>query len=428
MSAIKDTITVFSGDFAVGLSALALNVVLSRLLGVTEFGLFATVMSVLLVAGSIADFGLGTSLVRFISLHGKSDYEISSALTVVAFRFIVATGALVSLAVFFGAGSLAGFLFKKPALAVLIKVVSVGIFGTALTAATLSILQSRQSFGRYTLVNSLTAAGRIVMIASLIAMNLLNLPSAVFVFSIVPIMTFSFGFIMVRPFIRGVNSGKKLPSKIFTDFLHFGKWVILSLVLVSLMSRIDIFLLAHFRSGRAVGLYAAALQLSMVVYILVGSVIRVILPKVSGLTHKRQYIDFIRKALKFSLVGCLVLSPLLLFSREIVLTVYGRQYASSVDQFRLLFFTFLLIPLFQPVTMIVYALGKPFIMTFTHLSQFVFSVVSNLVLIPIYGGYGAAITLFIINAAATVFLITYIVVTVNRGRDVILKEELRFNV
>lgn len=428
MGIAKDTITVFSGDFVVGLTAISLNIILSRFLGVVKFGLFATVISILLVAGGIADFGLGTSLVRFSSLYGRHDQDLTESLTAVAFRLMIAAGAVVAGTVFILAGPLGRYLSGGSELVGLVRLIALGVFGTAVTAAILSILQAGESFRKYALVNMFTGGSKFALIIFLLTLHLLNIYSAVLIFALVPLLSLTVGLIKLRPKIPLYRTRSRLPRHVLAKYLHFGKWVILSFLAVSLMTRMDILLLAHFKGSRTVGLYAAALQLSMVGYTLIGSMVRVVLPKVSKLTHKEQFISFIKKSLTFSMIACLLLSPLLFFSKEIILTVYGSKYLGSVGQFKLLFFTFLLIPLFQPVTMIVYALGKPFVMTLTHLTQFVVGVIGNLILIPLYSGYGAAITLLLINLLGTGFLLSYIFFTVNRSEEIILKEEIQFNV
>ncbi len=412
----------------VGLTALSLNIVLTRSLGVTRFGLFAIAASVLLVASNIADFGMGTSLVRYVSLYRQQDGDLTRNLMAVAFRLMLMASLLVALGILIAAGPVASFLSNDKALAGLLRIVALGVFGTAATAAILSVLQAQEYFKRYALINLVTAAAKFVLIIFLLIQGLLTLTSVVFVYALVPILTLIFGLVVFRQSIPRFFSGLQVPRQVIANYLHFGKWVIISFLAVSVMTRVDIFMLAIFENSRTVGLYAAALQLSMVVYTLIGSLVRVILPKVSKLTKKEEYQAFIKKALKFAVIGCLLLSPLLLFSKQIILIVYGQEYAGSVGLFQLLFFTFLLIPTFQPVTMVIYALGKPFIMTMTHVAQFAVSIVSNLILIPIYGGYGAAVTLLVINVLGTGFLLGYIFYTVNRSDEIIVKEELEFNV
>lgn len=427
MRIAKDTLIVFSGDFVVGLTALTLNIIISRTLDVSGFGLFATAISVLLIASSVADFGLGTSLVRFTGLYRQKNRDLAESLTAVAFRLMIIAGAVVAAIVFLSAAPLSRYLSSDTNLTQLIRLAALGIFGTAVTATVLSILQANESFKRFAAINIFTAIARITLIAVLLMSHMLNTFSAVLVLSLAPILASVFGLISIRSRIP-LRPTLRLPKKIISDYLHFGKWVIISFLAVSLMTRVDILLLAHFKNARAVGLYAAALQLSMVVYTFIGSMVRVVLPKVSKLTHKEQYVSFIKKSLAFSITACLLLSPILFFSTDIFLTVYGSKYLGSLGQFRLLFFTFLIFPLFQPVTFVVYALGRPFVMTFAHLAQFVISVISNLILIPIYGGYGAAITWLVINLFGTAFMVGYILFTVHRSSEIILKGEYQYGV
>lgn len=427
MRIVKDTLLVFSGDFVVGLTALTVNVIISRNLGVSGFGIFSTVTSVLLIASSVADFGLGTSLVRFTGLYRQENRDLIDSLTAVAFRLMFIAGAVVAAVVFLAAPLMSRFLSAGGELAYLIRLVAFGVFGTTLTMAVLSILQADESFKRYAAINIFNAMSKFLIIITLLLSRWLTTFNAVLVFSFVPLLVSTFGLMHIRSRIP-LRPTLRLPKKLISDYLHFGKWVIISFLAVSLMTRVDIILLAHFKNARAVGLYAAALQLSMVVYTLVGSIIRVILPKISKLTHKDQYINFVKKSLAFSVAACLILSPVLLFSKEIIMAVYGSKYLGSLNQFRLLFFTFLLFPLFQPVTIVVYAIGKPFIMTLTHIAQLLVSIASNLVLIPIYAGYGAAITWLMVNLLGTVFMVGYILLTIYRSNELVVKGEYQFNV
>jgi O-antigen/teichoic acid export membrane protein len=187
----------------------------------------------------------------------------------------------------------------------------------------------------------------------------------------------------------------------------FSKWVTVNYVAAVLASRVDVFLLAHFRGPTEVGLYSAAFQLAMVFPLLAGALFIVLLPHVSQMQGKAQLRAFLRRTLAVSGIGLLLALPAVLFAGPLVHLLFSARYAASAGIFQVLCLNFVLALVTQPLSTVLYATDRPDAMAAVTGLQLVLAVAGNWLLVPLYGGLGAAwvaVAVTLVGSALTVGL------------------------
>lgn len=264
-------------------------------------------------------------------------------------------------------------------------------FGMSVGAYNIAILQVYLKFTRLALLVVMYGLAKIVGIVILWLTGQLSVESLLILYAGLAIANLGVGFLIIpHEGIRGWNTPGQMAA--LSELFRFSKWVMLSFIATSLISRLDVFMLSHYRNAGDVGLYAAAFQLATVFPLIIGAVSTVLLPRLSRLTEPAQIRRFVQRTLSMSALIAAALLPILLFSRELIMLLFGQRYVSSIPTFQILFVAFLIAILANPVSLTLYTLDRAWLITVTNFVQLVLTFVLNLILVPTYGSTGAAIT------------------------------------
>lgn len=389
----KDLLTVLIGN---GLGAglgFAASVLIARGLGPEQFGLFSIALVVMAIAYQFSDFGIGTSLVRFFSSHLQHDKARADLTLKISLKMRLFVTAVVFVIGFLSAESLSNNVFGKPELVFLLKLAFVGALGTSLVGYVLSTLQARQSFIKFTLVNLLTPFAKLALIGILFLTHKLNLLSAFTTVVTIPFMVLIIGSLVIpKDFLRARGNEREAVKELF----HYSKWIMVSIVFVTLFGRLDVLMLAYFKDASTVGIYSAAFTLSLIIVLLLSSLVTVLLPRVMTLTTKSQLKDYIRKVLKLDAIIIVFLSPLFVLSKPVIVLLYGPEFVQSFVIFNVLLISFMIVLVTNTTGLVLHSIGKPQVSSYTNIIKSGFNFALNYMLIPLYGALGAAFaTLFV---------------------------------
>ncbi|HSH31952.1 MAG TPA: oligosaccharide flippase family protein, partial [Candidatus Saccharimonadales bacterium] len=194
----------------------------------------------------------------------------------------------------------------------------------------------------------------------------------------------------------------------FKEIFHFSKWLLLSFVATTIASRLDLLLLSRIKGSTEVGLYAVALQLASVMPLLTGAITTVLLPRVSQMRQQQEFISYIKKVLLGSGVLVLVLLPMVFLGDSLINLFFGSRFNGSMAPFKVIFISYLLALIINPVGQIIYALNRPQVFTALNYVQLALSVALNLLLIPKFGIMGAALTILLLHILGGVFIGGYV--------------------
>ncbi len=409
----KSTFIVFSGNLTTAALGFFCVVIISRVLGPYNFGLFSTAIVVMAMVVGLADLGIGTGLVRFASLYLEKDKKRAD----VMFKLTFDVEILISLAIlilgFIFARPLAMLILGKEELVIPLRLAFLGAASMSMGSYIVAVLQAWQSFVKLSLYSVLTNALKLSLVLLLFLCHYLRLLNVMVVYAIVPLFGLILGMVLIpRGFLREKDRTHR--RHLFLQLFHFSKWIMLSYLANTVITRIDVLILSHYKGAEAVGIYSAAYQLSMVFPLIMGSLITVLMPQVSRLTHRGEFIFFMKKSLSMSTLIVVGLIPVFIFAKPLINLVFGTQYLASSGIFRILFVNFMINIVCNPIGTIVFALNKPMVTTYTNFGQLVISLVGNFLLIPIYGGYGAAYTFLTLTIMGSIIITAYVVVKVLR--------------
>ena len=234
---------------------------------------------------------------------------------------------------------------------------------------------------------------RLTAILALTAFGIFNLQTTLITYITVPFLGFFITLFLLPNFLF-----VKQERSVSRELLHYSKWVALVGILTAIGSRLDTFISARLLTTTEVGIYAAAVQLTIVVPQLVFALATVVAPKLSSLDSQQKAITYLKKLQLLVLglsTGGVILLPLMIY---FIPLIYGQDYRASVTPFIILFIAQLVFLLSLPVHQaIFYYFSKPRLFTWTALGQLVITAVLGWVLISKWGILGASLTILFSN-------------------------------
>lgn len=401
----KNTLITLGGNIFNAAVILVLNIVISRMIGPSGFGLFSVALTFYLACFDLFGFGIEAGLVRFISLHeGRGEHTDSLKYVRLGFKIRGLTSLLMLFLAFTASNFLAETVFKNPGLSSLFTIVFLGQSVALLMSLVVSIFQAYQRFLAFSLLYGITGLVRLVLTLGLVFINWVTPESllAVFVFS--PALTFLVGFYFLpKEFISAKDN-----KDTFKNLFNFSKWIILWGVTSTIHTKLDIFMIARFLGDYATGIYSAASRLTLGIIWINSSIVQVLTPKYTRYKSNEELVALIEKG--FWGISPIIIAMMLavFLSPVLIPLIYGQAYIEAVIILELLLVGMIFFVLSTPAMVSLTALGKSNVIGLISLFQLPLVFFGNLLLIPALGIKGAALTTIISNIF--VFLISAIYV------------------
>ncbi len=393
---------VFAGGMVSSGLGFVFSVLISRNLGPASFGLYSMAILFVGMASELADMGINAGIVRFASpLIVANEQDRANQILYVSWRWKLTSSMLVFGILFLAAEPIAVLLFGKPDLVAPLRLASIGIFGALLPGFVGAVLQSYNRFGRKVLVDVSVSVAKVAVLGIVVGLGLLTVETAILVFGLVPLLGLGLGMLVSpRGYLRGYHWDRALAGKIFS----FSKWVTISTLCLIFLTRMELLILGAISDAYTTGLFAAAVQLALIVRVLVGAMTTVLFPKVAALRSRSQMIQYARRSILGSLVLIVCFIPLIVWSGPALTGIFGPQYGRAAPFFSALMVGYLFAIFINPLSLLMYSLDKPAFLSAVSVIQLPLSLACNLILIRQYGAIGAAYTAVIIRATSTVII------------------------
>lgn len=377
--------------FTNGLFGIAFYIIIARLLGPANFGIFSIAVVALTLIADVTNLGTDTGLIRFIGKYQIPDKIKAQRFLKLALEIKLVVWLLILLFGFVLIPFIAETIFLKKELMLPLRLALIGVGGSLLFSFSTSAIQAYQKYLAWSSLTVGSNAIRLLALLLLILVGNLDLNTGLWVYIIIPFLGFLVSLFILPSFLL-----VKQELSVASEFLHYNKWVALFILLAAISSRLDTFLLTRFVSTAEVGIYSAANQIAGVIPQLVFAIATVVAPKLTSFTIHKQAIVYLKKLQLFVIglaaVGVLLLPVIII----IISSFYGQEYSGSINVFIILFFAQLIFLVSLPVHQaIFYYFAKP--------SIFVFISVVHLLIIGA-GGYFLILEYGLAGIAAAVLL------------------------
>lgn len=400
----RNTYMVFLGNILSAFFAFLFTVILGRSLSLSDFGYFSALLSYLLLVSDLSDIGIGSSLSAFIP-HLEHDKKKLGTFLKTSFFLQGSVAISVTIILTLLAPFLSQLLFHTQKFTRLIYITNLGILSTILLNYFQYALSARQSFLKVSFLSSFGGFLRLFLLLVILGVFALTVESAVWTQTLMPIVLVGMGFIFIGfHFLWSDFSLKDLRS-----LLSFAKHLGVARGLTALASRLDVLMLIALTTATDAGIYSIASRVISIYPLLSGSFSTVIAPKLSAMTDKRHLKDFMVKVIIGTVGIIATIGILILIADPFITILFGQKAQPSVGVFRLLLVSMIFfVASIPPVSLAIYYLRKPHILSINSVIQLVIVFFGNMIFIPLYGRNGASYSL-ILAFGITLFFTSYLV-------------------
>jgi O-antigen/teichoic acid export membrane protein len=347
---LNPALLVFAANMLRAAAAFAVGLLVARLLGPAEFGLFTTFTAVTIWAHNLVGEGFDAGVVRlYARAHRDSPVQAAAVLASALTMRTLLIGPM--LVLFFGAAA-----WWLPAdIGGVVRAGAITACVASLSTLSMSVLQARENFTAYALLTPLGNLMRLLALPLLWALAWLTLWPLIWTQTLGFALTATLGLLLLRDDLRRARVDWPMLRTLFA----FGKWSALATLCFVLLAYLAVPVLAKVHGAAQAGHYAAAATLLMVVDQFTVALLTAKLPatsRIDNLDGLRAYARGLAPRLLALGGGLLLLVPL---SDWLVQTVYGPSYASSAAVMRALLPGFIATLLSHPLYLVLYALDRP---------------------------------------------------------------------
>ena len=382
---------------------LVFTIIIARMLSPELFGIYSLTLSLMLIALTFADFGLGQTLIRYVSDSiGKKDKTLARSYFRYLLKFKLLLAFAFSLALFLLAKPISIYLFKNPALVFPIWASSFYLFIVTILDFLTFTFFAIKVVKFYTIKESIIQILRIsltpiAILAFSVKLKVVGLFLALTIASIIALIVTIY---FLRKNYSFLFSGREkwIDKK---RLLRFSLLLIIGILPGVFFTYIDTIILGAMVPVEYVGFFRAAYTISTSI----GSLLLfslVLFPFFTQLEGKELQ-NLFRKIFHFSSILAFPLAfGVAIMSVPIISLLFGQEYLQAAMPLRLLSFMIIDLALFSYFPAIFQAKEKPEVPTKLVAIAATLNVVLNLILIRYFisidvslGMIGAAIATFI---------------------------------
>ena len=267
---------------------------LARLIGSRDYGLFSISTSILTLVVGVADLGMAQGLVKFVAENSKTSLYMSYVKIALKAKLIVGLAVWAGLWLF--ANPLSQLL-GHPEVAPLLPIVGLGVLSMLLFALSIYVFQGLQKFILWGGIQIGGNIFRLVIFAILILVLKIDSFWGLLLFISAPFFGFlvSWIWLPLGIFKAPVSKGQQ------SQFWNFNKWTSAFTIVSVLTSRMDILLTARFLSLSETGIYSLATIMVAFLPQLSSAFGAVTAPKLASFSDAKHSREYVAKATLFSL-------------------------------------------------------------------------------------------------------------------------------
>ena len=385
----QSIITVVSTFVTAGLGAV-FYLLLARLIGAHEYGLFSVVVSLLTIIVTFADLGMSQSLVKFVAENSESD-KYQPYVKIALFTKI-AIGLAVSLALWLFAKPLAVSFLHQPEVVSLLPIAGWGILSLMLFSLSVHVFQGLQ---RFTLWGGLQVGAnffRLLLFGLLFLLVKMNSVWGLVLFVFAPLS----GFLLSWAWLPGNIIKAKVTVSHWHNFWNFNKWTAAFTIAAALASRLDILLTARFLSLSQTGVYAMATTLVAFLPQLSSAIGAVTTSKFASFSDPDHSQKYLSKAAFFSFGISVAVALAMIPAAMFVIWFTGRDFSASLAPFLILLLSLAIFTSLNPVRdSILYFYHRPQFFFWANLVQAAIIIAAGFLLIPRLGIIGTSLAVLI---------------------------------
>ena len=377
----KDTFILFTGNVGSAFWSFLFTLFVARSLSIYDFGIFSAALNLVMILASIADIGISTGSVNFVSAHTargeheKADQYIKAAFVTRLLIVLAVSAVIIIFAPFISKTFLAT---RDPKIAIWSAIIPIILFPDLFFPF---ILQAKKKFLHSTLIDNAFYFVRLLFAFAFYAVGALTMTKAFWAFG----AGFVVSLLLILYFMKTGFLRAKPRKEEYKKLLKFSGWIGVNRIISSISGRLDIQMLAVMAGAFTTGLYSIPSRLA-------------------GFGDKQTEKKYIVKSLLALIPITVGIIFWIIIAKPFILTLFGDKYLESVPVFQALAAAQIPFLFTVPsVSAIIYSMKKTIFIGAFSFFQIAAIFLLNFILIPKFGVFGPTITLGVTNTILAIY-------------------------
>lgn len=398
MKFLRSAIMTFCTNVLLLLTAVATSIITSRALGAEGKGVLAVSTNILSFSIIIFGFGFAASNVYFVGEDRNNTRKITFVNIVMSLLSILVLIPLYLLNLKFRFGIFDGVNDM------ILVIVMVTVPFLNLKTCLINVILGMQEIKGY---NKLNLTDKVLTLGMLIAAVLFNKdPISVIISNLVSVI------IILTLVLYNINKRSEgryhFDAKMLKLMLGYGIKAQIGNLVQLLNYRVNIFIINYFMTIAQVGIYSNAVALGETLWQVSGSIATVVFPMTTGSKNKEELKYFINKVTRISFTLIIIFAVVLaLISDKIILLMFGKDFIGASEPLIFLLPGISVFSISNILANYMAGIAKIQYNIYSSLISFVFTMVFNVLLVPVMGINGAAVATSLSYAAFTVSSICF---------------------
>ncbi|KKS95341.1 MAG: hypothetical protein UV71_C0008G0013 [Microgenomates group bacterium GW2011_GWC1_43_13] len=396
----KDTFILFTGNVGSAFWSFLFTLFVARSLSIYDFGIFSAALNLVMILASIADIGISTGSVNFVSAHTargeheKADQYIKAAFVTRLLIVLAVSAVIIIFAPFISKTFLAT---RDPKIAIWSAIIPIFLFPDLFFPF---ILQAKKKFLHSTLIDNAFYFVRLLFAFAFYAVGALTMTKAFWAFG----AGFVVSLLLILYFMKTGFLRAKPRKEEYKKLLKFSGWIGVNRIISSISGRLDIQMLAVMAGAFTTGLYSIPSRLASFIVVLAASFSSVLAPRLAGFGDKQTEKKYIVKSLLALIPITVGIIFWIIIAKPFILTLFGDKYLESVPVFQALAAAQIPFLFTVPsVSAIIYSMKKTIFIGAFSFFQIAAIFLLNFILIPKFGVFGPTITLGVTNTILAIY-------------------------
>lgn len=381
--------------------------ILTRMLEPAGYGLLGLTLPLQGIFQSLSAIGFQPAIAKFVSQHNAVDEkDISRQIIITSLKFMMISGTLLGLFIFFSAPWIANNYFHKPAIVYPLQAVALI---TPFSVIVSIFRGSFQGFFKMEFIVASRAVEQVVMIGMAVVLVSIGFYAAG------AVLGTGFGFmassivslILFKKYIW-VHFPQPSTKISFWDEMSLLKTILVFSIPIAITGLSEMFIydvgplvIGRYLSAEDAAYYTTADPIARLPLIISLSVAAVILPAASeaaSMKDKTLLTVYITQSYRYVVLFVLPLCiAIAIFAKPSLSLLFGSKYIYGAEALSILVFGMTFYTLFMVSSSIVQGIGYPRLPMYIMIIGTVINVALNFIMVPIYGIIGAAIATTIVT-------------------------------
>lgn len=396
----KNILSVFTTKIIFGILKIAISALIARTLGVAGKGIYVSFMAFISSIVGLGSLGLTESTTYFIA---NKRIKSTNYFSVLITNSIILSCGMIAIIL----------IIKQPVQNYIFKDFPVEyynftflfIFFMVTNNLFASFLKGLQDFYYFNLLTIIISLLNLLFIASAFFFFQNNVTVLILTSLLISVINF-----LIACFYLIKNSNIKIifNKKLFSQMFSYGIMSHVGNITNNLENQFDIFIMLFFMNPEAVGIFSIAYATGGLIGYISNSLNNVLFPIISSLDKNEKAVNFqnktIRHNLLFNILGGLFL---IIIGYPFIKTIFGVEFIFAYTIMLIILPGIIFDSVYRTIFSWYKGIGEPKIVSYFSAAGLIINIILNIILIPIWGLYGAGLAVLISYIIKSTILILF---------------------